>query len=360
MGPLLPTLIEDIIRCLASPMMLVRQRAALSLGGIVQGLFDWEAEEEVSATDSEKPLDLSRIHDVRKAISEALVEAFDLQKNSKNAAMLKTIKEILSQFSPDSTPAAVRAGDTPHWALSVLASLITLLERNFFMCGAVHTAVVTCARIVLNSKKAAIRAAGGLLWSCVVWSWKRFDTHDPSRGESDESLTNEKIMAQVVVEHVGFGVVASLMATLDRADAVKSRRVRRIARSVRNMIEENVTGAPELLARLLSNEDVPSTATPMSIDHKREFCFMLTWSRTKCFVLVVPTNLLTQQLMGADIKTLGIAVNSSVAQGIKSEDIRPLTMDERVAEWTVIFTAWKHFPSTLPMTNDGEPAVSWL
>lgn len=339
-GPLLPALIGDIIRCLTSPMVLIRQRAALSLGGIVQGLFDWEEEEEVSANDSGKALDLTPISEIRKAISEAVVDAFDLQKNSKNAVMLKTIKDILSQFGPDSSTQLAKPGDTPHWALSVLASLVTLLERNFFLCEAMHTAVVACARIVLNAKKAAIRSAGSLLWSCVVWAWKRFDAQDSTRGEGADSLVNEKIMAQVVVEHVGFGVVASLMGALDRPDAVKARRVRRIARSVRNMIEENCTGAPELLARLLSPEDSSTpSANPMAIDRK-----------------LVPTGLLTQQLVGADMKALATAVNTNVAQGIKTEDIRPLTTDERVAEWPMLFATWKHFPGTLPMTSDGEPA----
>jgi hypothetical protein len=78
------------------------------------------------------------------------------------------------------------------------------------------------------------------------------------------------------------------------------------------------------------------------------------------FVLVVPTNLLTQPLVGADMKALAVAVNSNVAQSIKPEDIRPLTMDERVAEWATLFAAWKHLTSTLPVADDGRPSVSKL
>jgi hypothetical protein len=78
------------------------------------------------------------------------------------------------------------------------------------------------------------------------------------------------------------------------------------------------------------------------------------------FVPVVPTSLLTQQLAGTDMKALAIAVNSNVAQGVKPEEVRPLTMDERVVEWPQLFTTWKHFPGTLPMTDDGEPSVSGL
>lgn len=72
---------------------------------------------------------------------------------------------------------------------------------------------------------------------------------------------------------------------------------------------------------------------------------------------MVPTSLLTQQLAGADIKALAVAVNSNVAQGIKFGDVRPLTMEERVAEWPALFATWKQFPSSLPMTDDGEPSV---
>ncbi|KAF8679558.1 hypothetical protein RHS04_04422 [Rhizoctonia solani] len=337
LGPMLPALIGDVIRCLSSPMMLIRQRAALSLGGIVQGLFDWEEEEEVSSNDAGRTFDPTPIHEVRRKISEVVLEAFDLQTGGKNAVMLKAIKDIISQFGPEPSAQGPRVGDTPHWAFSVLASLVTLLERNFFKCGAVHTAIATCAMIAFNAKKAAIRAAGGLLWSCVVWAWKRFDEHDSTRGEGEESLKNEKLIAQVVVEHVGFGVVAALMGALDRSEAVKNRRLRRIARTVRAMITENCAGAPELFARLLGDEDASVESNSLAIDRK-----------------LVPTNLLTQPLVGADLKALSIAVNSNIAQGIKPEDIRPLTMDERVSEWSLLFQAWKQFPGTVPMTNDGE------
>jgi hypothetical protein len=268
---MLPILMSDLVKCLSSPMALIRQRAALALGGIVQGLFDWEEEEEVSAADSAKELDLSVAHDARKAISEALVETFDLERNAKNAMILKNIKDIISQFGPESPATAGRPGDTPHWAFSVLASLVTLLERNFFACQAVHTAVVTCARTALNAKKAVIRSAGGLLWGCVVWSWKRYDAQDASRGASQQSVMNEKIMAQVVVENVGFGVVATLLESKARDDAIGARRLRRACRAVRNMVEEHCSGAPELLARLLSIEESPSApSTPMAIDRKCE------------------------------------------------------------------------------------------
>ncbi|KAG8763821.1 hypothetical protein FRC11_011892 [Ceratobasidium sp. 423] len=335
-APMLPSLVADVIRCLSSPMVLIRQRAALALGGIVQGLFDWEEEEEVSSNDAGRKFDPTPIHEVRRAISQAVLDAFDLQTNAKNAIMLKAVKDIISQFGPDAGPQTLRVGDTPHWAFSVLASLVTLLERNFFKCGAMHTAIATCAMIAFNAKKAAIRAAGGLLWSCVVWAWKRFDEHDPARGEGEESLKNEKMVAQVVVEHVGFGVVAALMGALDRSEAVRARRLRRVTRTVRAMITENCAGAPELFARLLTNEE-SSAASSLAIDRK-----------------LVPTNLLTQPLVGADLKALGVAVNSNIAQGIKAEDIRPLTMDERVSEWNLLFAAWKQFPGTVPMTTDGE------
>ncbi|KAF8761915.1 hypothetical protein RHS01_00819 [Rhizoctonia solani] len=277
LGPMLPALIGDVIRCLSSPMMLIRQRAALSLGGIVQGLFDWEEEEEVSSNDAGRTFDPTPIHE--------------------NAVMLKAIKDIISQFGPEPSAQGPRVGDTPHWAFSVLASLVTLLERNFFKCGAVHTAIATCAMIAFNAKKAAIR---------------------------EESLKNEKLIAQVVVEHVGFGVVAALMGALDRSEAVKNRRLRRIARTVRAMITENCAGAPELFARLLGDEDASVESNSLAIDRK------------------------------PDLKALSIAVNSNIAQGIKPEDIRPLTMDERVSEWSLLFQAWKQFPGTVPMTNDGE------
>ncbi|QRW05501.1 hypothetical protein RhiLY_04500 [Ceratobasidium sp. AG-Ba] len=339
-GPMLPILMSDIVKCLASPMPLIRQRAALALGGIVQGLFDWEEEEEVTAADAKKPLDLSAIHEVRKEISEALVETFDLEKNAKNAMILKHIKDILSQFGPESSAVAGRAGDTPHWAFSVLASLVTLVERNFFACQTVHTSVVTCARIALNAKKASIRSAGGLLWGCVVWAWKRYDGSDGSRGESQESLVNEKIMAQVVVENIGFGVVAALLDAKDRSEAVAARRLRRACRCVRNMVEEHCPGSAELLGRLLSIEEAPSEPiSSMALDRK-----------------LVPTSLLTQQLAGTDMKALAIAVNTNVTQGIKSDDVRPLTMDERVVEWPQLFTTWKHFPGWIPTTVEGEPA----
>ncbi|CCO29404.1 hypothetical protein BN14_03416 [Rhizoctonia solani AG-1 IB] len=337
LGPMLPTLVGDVIRCLSSPMALIRQRAALALGGITQGLFDWEEEEEVLSNDAGRTFDPTPIHEARRAISEAVLDAFDLQTGTKNAVMLKVIKDIISQFGPDATTQATRPGDTPHWAFSVLASLVTLLERNFFKCGAMHTAVATCAMIAFNAKKAAIRAAGGLLWSCVIWAWKRFDEHDPTRGEGEESLKNEKLIAQVVVEHVGFGVVAALMGALDRSEAVRARRLRRATRTVRAMITENCAGAPELFARLLGDEDSSVSSNSFAIDRK-----------------LVPTNLLNQPLVGADLKALSIAVNSNIAQGVKPEDIRPLTMDERVSEWSLLFAAWKQFPGTVPMTNDGE------
>ncbi|KAJ1311252.1 hypothetical protein OPQ81_009750 [Rhizoctonia solani] len=337
-APMLPALIGDVIRCLSSPMVLIRQRAALALGGIVQGLFDWEEEEEVTSNDAGRKFDPTPIHEVRRAISEAVLEAFDLQTGAKNAIMLKTIKDIISQFGPDAGAQTLRVGDTPHWAFSVLASLVALLERNFFKCGAMHTAIATCAMIAFNAKKAAIRAAGGLLWSCVVWAWKRFDEHDPALGEGEESLKNEKMVAQVVVEHVGFGVVAALMGALDnRSEAVRARRLRRVTRTVRAMISENCVGAPELFARLLTNEESNTSSNALTIDRK-----------------LVPTNLLVQPLVGADLKALSVAVNSNIAQGIKPEDIRPLTMDERVSEWNLLFAAWKQFPGTVPMTNDGE------
>ncbi|CAE6458011.1 unnamed protein product [Rhizoctonia solani] len=336
-GSMLPTLVADVIRCLSSPMLLIRQRAALALGGIVQGLFDWEEEEEVTSNDAGRKFDPTPINEVRRAISEAVLDSFDLQTNSKNSLMLKAIKDIISQFGPETGVQAVRPGDTPHWAFSVLASLVILLERNFFKCGAMHTAIATCAMIAFNAKKAAIRAAGGLLWSCVVWAWKRFDEHDPARGEGEDSLKNEKLIAQVVVEHVGFGVVAALMGAMDRSEAVKARRLRRVTRTVRAMITENCVGAPELLARLLANEESSTSANSMAIDRK-----------------LVPINLLTQPLVGADLKALGIAVNSNIAQGIKPEDIRPLTMEERVSEWSLLFAAWKQFPGSVPMTNEGE------
>ncbi|CAE6528641.1 unnamed protein product [Rhizoctonia solani] len=335
-APMLPSMIADVIRCLSSPMVLIRQRAALALGGMVQGLFDWEEEEEVTSNDAGRKFDPTPIGEVRKAISEAILEAFDLQTGTKNAIMLKTIKDIISQFGPEPATQPPRVGDTPHWAFSVLASLVTLLERNFFRCGAMHTAIATCAMIAFNAKKAAIRAAGGLLWSCVVWAWKRFDEQDPARGEGEESLKNEKMVAQVVVEHVGFGVVAALMGAMDRSEAVKARRLRRVTRTVRAMITENCQGAPELFARLLANEE-SSVSSAWSIDRK-----------------LVPTSLLIQPLVGADLKALGIAVNSNLAQGVKAEDVRPLTMDERVSEWSLLFAAWKQFPGTVPMTNEGE------
>ncbi|KAG8753849.1 hypothetical protein FRC12_011396, partial [Ceratobasidium sp. 428] len=339
-GPMLPILMSDLVKCLSSPMPIIRQRAALALGGIVQGLFDWEEEEEVSAADLKKPLDLSAVHAARKEISEALLDTFDLEKNAKNAMLLKNVKDILSQFSPEASIVGVRAGDTPHWAFSVLASLVTLLERNFFACNALHTSVLTCGRIALNAKKAAIRTAGGLLWGCVVWAWKRYDAQDESRGESEESMKNEKIMAQVVVENIGFGVVAALLETKDRSEVVATRRLRRVCRCVKSMVEERCWGAPELLGRLLSTEESPSaSATPATIERK-----------------LVPTSLLTQQLAGADLKALAIAVNSCVSQGVKPEEVRPLTMDERVAEWPQLFSTWKHFPGWIPTTDEGEPA----
>ncbi|KAG9125150.1 hypothetical protein FRC07_008788 [Ceratobasidium sp. 392] len=342
-GPMLPILMSDLVKCLSSFMPLIRQRAALALGGIVQGLFDWEEEEEVSAADAKRTLDLSAVYETRKEISEALVDTFDLEKNAKNAMILKSIKDILGQFNPESATGTVRAGDTPHWAFSVLASLVTLVERNFFACEALHTSVVTCARIALNAKKAAIRSAGGLLWGCVVWAWKRYDAHDESRGESEESLLNEKIMAQVVVENIGFGVVASLVETKDRSKVVMARRLRRACRCVKNMVEERCPGAPELLGRLLSVEESPSTPTASMATDRR----------------LVPTSLLTQQLAGTDLKALAIAVNSNVAQGVKPEEVRPLTMDERVSEWPQLFSTWKHFPGWLPTTDEGEPAM-WI
>ncbi|CUA76883.1 Titin [Rhizoctonia solani] len=335
-APILPTMVADVIRCLSSPMVLIRQRAALALGGIVQGLFDWEEEEEVASNDAGRKFDPKPISEVRRTISEAILDAFDLQTGAKNAIMLKAIKDIISQFGPEASAQAPRAGDTPHWAFSVLASLVTLLERNFFKCGAMHTAIATCAMIAFNAKKAAIRAAGGLLWSCVVWAWKRFDEHDPTRGEGEDSLKNEKLIAQVVVEHVGFGVIAALMGAMDRSETVKARRLRRVTRTVRAMITENCAGAPELFARLLANEE-STTSSPLAIDRK-----------------LVPTNLLTQPLVGADLKALGIAVNSNLAQGVKAEDVRPLSMDERVSEWSLLFAAWKQFPGTIPMTKEGE------
>lgn len=73
---------------------------------------------------------------------------------------------------------------------------------------------------------------------------------------------------------------------------------------------------------------------------------------------VVPTSLLTQQLAGTDAKALAIAVSSNVAQGIKYEDIRPFTMEERIIEWHALFSIWKQFPGLLPMTDEGEPSVS--
>ncbi|KAG8746012.1 hypothetical protein FRC10_006351 [Ceratobasidium sp. 414] len=340
-GPMLPILMSDLVKCLASPMPVIRQRAALALGGIVQGLFDWEEEEEVSAADSKKPLDLSAVHQARKDISEAIVDTFNLEKNAKNAMILKNIKDILGQFSPESPASAGRVGDTPHWAFSVLASLVTLVERNFVACHALHTSVVTCARIALNAKKASIRAAGGLLWGCVVWAWRRYDAHDESRGESQDSLMNEKIMAQVVVENIGIGVISSLLETKGRSEAVAARRLRRACRCMRTMVEERCSRAPELLGRLLSTEESPDTSaiTSMAIDRK-----------------LVPTGLLTQQLAGTDMKALAIAVNSSVSQGVGPGEVRPLTMDERVAEWPQLFTTWKHFPGWVPTTDAGEPA----
>ncbi|KDN49973.1 hypothetical protein RSAG8_01309, partial [Rhizoctonia solani AG-8 WAC10335] len=329
-------MVADVIRCLSSPMALIRQRAALALGGIVQGLFDWEEEEEVASNDAGRKFDPTPINEVRRAISEAVLNAFDLQIGTKNALMLKAIKDIVSQFGPEAAAQAPRIGDTPHWAFSVLASLVTLLERNFFRCAAMHTAIATCAMIAFNAKKAAIRAAGGLLWSCVVWAWKRFDEQDPARGEGEESLKNEKMVAQVVVEHVGFGVVAALMGAMDRSETVKARRLRRVTRTVRAMITENCMGAPELFARLLADEESSVTNT-LAIDRK-----------------LVPTSLLAQPLVGVDLKALGVAVNSNLAQGVKAEDVRPLTMDERVSEWSLLFAAWKQFPGTVPMTTEGE------
>ncbi|KAG8714625.1 hypothetical protein FRC08_011665 [Ceratobasidium sp. 394] len=148
-------------------------------------------------------------------------------------------------------------------------------------------------------------------------------------------------MAQVVVENIGFGVVLSLLETKGLSAAVAARRLRRACRCVKTMVEERCAGAPELLGRLLSVEESPSAsaATPMAIDRK-----------------LVPTSLLTQQLAGADLKALAIAVNSSVSQGVRPEEVRPLTMDERVSEWPQLFTTWKHFPGWVPTTDAGEPA----
>lgn len=278
-GAKLPILMSDIVKCLASPMALIRQRAALALGGIVQGLFDWEEEEEVTAADSQKELDLSPIHNARKGIAAALLETFDLQANAKNAMILKSAKDILAQFGPEPPAAALRAGDSPHWAFSVLASLVTLLEQRFFECEAMHTTVIACARIVLNAKRASIRSAGGLLWGCVVWAWKRFDADDLSHGESAESLKSEKVMAQVIVENAGFGVVASLLGSNGRTDDVGVRRLKRVCRAVKSMVDENCPGAPELLARLLAVEETPKVeGSLMAIDRKCESNLSITLS----------------------------------------------------------------------------------
>lgn len=198
--PIFSDILSCILDVLLSPTPSIRVQAANALGGFVRGLTESGLYSELS-----------------EEISSAVVDFFlrrDLPIDGPRTTIQRTLQTTLKITYP------THHAQGPYWGVCVLASLIVLLGPALFTNFNVVKDLHALLRIGFFADKRMVRAFTQMLWSPLVWVWRKY--HEASEESSTSQLERkkttdyfEKILVLPACEPIGVVLLCALMGRQD-------------------------------------------------------------------------------------------------------------------------------------------------
>ncbi|KAG8814639.1 hypothetical protein FRC19_001608 [Serendipita sp. 401] len=212
------------------------------------------------------------------------------------------------------------------WGLSVLSSLIVLAGGVVHNDTVITGTVTKIIRLLLVSKRVAVRTAASWAWRAYVWSILRhFEDLDVEA--SQERIEVVRRIFDFLDKGVGVGVVCSLLV----GSAGREDRDLRIELGLATLVEmgkrrANATEALQILDRLLQTESYVEPEGPMP-----------GWELNK----LLPLPLFDGQLAESDTKALLVLIKDQATLEVDwIPEITPLRVEECNERLDALYDVW--------------------
>ncbi|KAF8628189.1 hypothetical protein AX15_004051 [Amanita polypyramis BW_CC] len=310
--PSLANLLPFVLDCIVDGSPEVRLQSAYALGGLAYA---------VTLTNRTPELCRSVHHVVQTFINNHQKKRKYMQQG---ISLLKIVEDAVTIIRP------TNSGQTPCWALTVISSIIVLLDCTLFF----HPHCVKLCFSVLSQaahhKRSAVRALHCHIWKLLIWAYLRI----PSSVENDKVRKIDvsdikkrafKVVAQETKDDIGVAFVASLLRegrTLKVTDLLAEdiENALRIARDMLRSSDSNTRrNGVSLFGRLFkSNEEDATSEQPKD--------------------QLLCQSLFDGSLLNVDINTLGGVVSSF--RTFVPESVRQLTNGEIYDNWKSVVSVW--------------------
>lgn len=252
-----------------------------------------------------------------------------------------TAKDSGDGKSEVGSAAANAAHTVAMWGLMVLSSLIVLSQGAFHNSKLLTGTITRIARILLASKRVAIRTAASWCWRSYLWSvMRQFD-------EMDVEQHDDKVeLIQRVFEFLDKGVGTGLVCALLVGSAGREDRDLRIDLSLTALSEmtnrrANVDEVLHVLSRLLETEKYASPEGPA-----------LGWDLNK----LLPMPLFDGQLADADPKQVLVLIKQQASLDENwAEEITPLRKEECDSRLSKLYEIWHGAVRSQGIDERGHP-----
>ena len=239
--------------------------------------------------------------------------------------------------------AASVAHTTAMWGLMVLSSLMVLSQGSFHNSRLLTGSITRIARILLSSKRVAIRTTASWCWRAYMWSvMRQFD-------EMEVEQHDDKVeLVQRVFEFLDKGVGTGLVCALLVGSAGRDDRDLRVDLSLAALTEmtsrrANVDEALHVLSRLLETEKYAKPEGPV-----------LGWDLNK----LLPMPLFDGQLADADTKFVHVLIKQQASLDENwPEDITPLKKEECASRLEKVYEVWNGAIRSQGIDERGHPFV---
>ncbi|KLO16746.1 hypothetical protein SCHPADRAFT_198509 [Schizopora paradoxa] len=191
----------DILPCvldaLLSPTLSIRVQAANALGGFARGFAESSLYSELS-------------EDVSSVVADFFLRR-DLPIEGPKTTIQRTLQTTLRILNP------LHHAQGPYWGVCVLASLIILLGPAVFTNFNVVKDLHALLRIGFFADKKMVRAFTQMIWSPLVWVWRKYHAALEESSEDNKRTSDyfEKILVMPACEPIGVVLLGALMGRQD-------------------------------------------------------------------------------------------------------------------------------------------------
>ncbi|KAI0647951.1 hypothetical protein C8Q79DRAFT_1086869 [Trametes meyenii] len=354
-APILPAIMSNLL----GPTLALRNQACHALGGLalaVASLPPSEAHTRIATTVAAR---LVKHVNTTGPLSPAKKAA--LNSPSNDPPLVRTIRTTLQTTDPS------HAAQGPVWAFSVMAHLIVLLGPTIYLHNELLRTMANLFSLGMRHQKSSIRGMGCLAWRAMTWAYFRpphvrltiaADTDDEgAESATEDDLLEErkkhedalragfKCLASIVDLGAGISTIGALLGQ-ELADDTFVRGAMRVLRTMSKKGGLTCKEAMDVALHLLSCATSPD-------QH-----LIAEWEPRK---LLAPGLFSANPgLLTLDWKLLSAPVKGVLEQCPQISDIRPLSLDEIVADgmWDAFLAVWKDGLSVLRLQWGSEEVPS--